>query len=273
MKKIRNENVFARIANNKWFQRFIILVIVIAAILVGIETYPATHEKYLQAFKAADHIIQALFTIEIIIRILAYGKKPLAFFKSGGNVFDFLITALFYVPLGGPYAAVLRLLRLLRVLRLITALPRLQLLVGALIKSVPSMGYITLLLLIQMYIFAVLGNVLFGHTDPENFGNLGAALLTLFEIITLEGWVDIMAQQPQNIVTVLYFVSYILLGTMIVLNLFIGVILGGFEDVKKEIEAELNPKNRKNSMQHELSQISSQLDELKNRIDKIGKQK
>jgi voltage-gated sodium channel len=155
------------------------------------------------------------------------------------------------------------------VFRLITALPRLQLIVGALIKSVPSMGYISLLMLIQVYIFAVLGNYLFGKYDPENFGNLGASMLTLFQVITLEGWVEVMKALPENIVTSLYFVSFILLGTMIILNLFIGVILSGFEEVKKEIETDMNKLHKKNSVKDELTQISEQMDILRLKLDAI----
>lgn len=273
MQKIRNDNFFARIANAGWFQKSIIGVIVLAGILVGLETYPDIHEKYLKQFKIADLVIQIIFTVEIIIRILAYGSKPLNFFKSITNNVDFVITALFYVPLGGPYAAVLRLVRIIRVLRLITALPRLQILVGALVKSFPSMGWISLLLMLQLYVFAILGNFMFGKNDPEHFGNLGIAILTLFQIITLEGWVDIMKAQPQNFLTILYFIGFILLGTMIVLNLFIGVVINGFEEVKKEIEDELRQKQKKNALKDELRLISSQLGDIKTRLDKLNKVK
>ncbi len=273
MSKSPHINVFSKIANADWFQRGIIAVIVLAGILVGLETYPHIHEQYSAEFKVADLIIQIIFTIEIVIRILAYGSKPLNFFKSISNNVDFFITVLFYVPLGGAYAAVLRLIRIIRVLRLITALPRLQIIVGALVKSLPSMGWISLLLLLQLYVFAVLGNFMFGKTDPAHFGNLGIAILTLFQIITLEGWVEIMAAQPQNFLTILYFLGFILLGTMIVLNLFIGVVLNGFEEVKKEIEEELQAKVKKSSAKEELAQISTQLADIKNRLDKIGKAK
>jgi voltage-gated sodium channel len=270
MKKIRNDNFFAQIASSPKFQNFIIATIVLAGILVGIETYQDLHKQYIQYFKIADMFVQGVFTIEIIIRILAFGNKPFNFFKSASNVVDFIITALIYIPLGGSYAAVLRLVRIVRVLRLITALPRLQILVGALVKSFPSMGWISLLLLLQLYVFSVIGNFMFGHNDPEHFGDLGVAILTLFQIITLEGWVEIMQKQPQNFFTILYFIGFILLGTMIVLNLFIGVVINGFEEVKKEIEEEIAFKQRKNKMQDELKTISTQLDDIRKRIDKLN---
>lgn len=265
------DNIFAKVVRKTGFQRFIIATIVASAILVGLETYPQLHNQYLGTFKIIDYIIQGIFTVEIILRILAYGKNPLAFFKNSNNVLDFLITALFYVPFGGAYASVFRLIRIIRIFRLVTALPNLQILVGALIKSIPSMGWISLLLLIAMYVYAVLGSFLFGATDPEHFGNLGLSLLTLFQIITLEGWTEIMKQQGDGIIPVLYFISFILIGTMIILNLFIGVVINGFDEVKKEIEEELEKDKKRPTLKKEMVQISEQLEALRMRMDVLVK--
>lgn len=265
------DNVFAKLVQTTLFQRFIIFTIVISAVLVGLETYPQIHEQYLATFKIIDYIIQGIFTVEIILRILAYGNKPFAFFMNSNNVLDFLITALFYVPFGGAYASVFRLVRIIRIFRLITALPNLQILVGALIKSIPSMGWISLLLLIAMYVYGVLGSFLFGATDPEHFGNLGLSLLTLFQIITLEGWTEIMKQQGPGIVPILYFISFILIGTMIILNLFIGVVINGFDEVKKEIEDELEKNKKRPALKKEMVQISEQLEALRMRMDVLVK--
>ena len=135
------------------------------------------------------------------------------------------------------------------------------------------MGWIGLLMFLLVYMFSVLGNFLFAENDPAHFGNLGISMLTLFQMITLDGWVDIMQQQPRNIFTLIYFISFILLGTMVVLNLFIGVVLNGFEEVKKEIEDELEKKQSKNSVKYELAQISHQLADLKKQLDKVGVKK
>lgn len=266
-----SNNIFAKLVGTNAFQRFIIGVIIISAILVGLETYPELHAEYISTFRVIDYSIQAIFTIEIILRIAAYGQKPFLFFKSTANVVDFLITALFYVPFGGTYASVFRLIRIIRVLRLVTALPRLQILVGALIKSMPLMGWISLLLLITMYVYGVLGSFLFGHIDPDHFGNLGVSLLTLFKIITLDGWTEIMAAQGEGLVPLLYFISFILIGTMIILNLFIGVVINGFDEVKKEIEEELECNKKRPALKKEMIHISEQLDQLKQRMDTLVK--
>jgi voltage-gated sodium channel len=262
----QKNNIFSRIVNHTVFHKSIIAVILVSAALVGLETYANIYNAHQETFHIIDTVIQVIFSVEIIMRILAYGNRPLEFFKSKTNVTDFLITAVFYVPFGGTYASIFRLVRILRIFRLFTALPRLQLLVGALIKSVPSMGYISLLLLIQMYMFAVVGHVLFGSTDPQHFGDLGTAIMTLFQIITLEGWVDIMKAQQSPFAPV-YFISFILLGTMVILNLFIGVILNGFDEVKKEIELEIDQHKKKQVAKNELAQISEQLEVLRKRLD------
>lgn len=257
-----------RITKSDVFQNFIMLVIVFASLLVGLETSNSLMITYKSGFHFLDLVIQITFTIEIILRILAFGKQPLLFFKSGWNVFDFIVTTAFYLPFGGPYTSVLRLVRILRVFRLVTALPRLQILVGALIKSIPSIGYVALLLFIQFYIFAIVGNSQFGKTDPENFGTLGKAMMTLFQVITLEGWVEVYKSQPNVVAATIYFISFILLGTMIILNLFIGVIIDGFDEIKKEVIH--TSKKEESNVKQDLKNLVSKIDNLKDEIDQIS---
>lgn len=264
------QQLLGRIAESSRFQNFIILIIILAAVLTGIGTYPQIVERYGAIIDWSDSIIIGIFTAEIFIRLGAFGVKPWNFFKSPWNIFDFLVTAIFYLPFGGSFAAVLRIVRVVRVFRLVTALPRLQILVGALVKSVPSMGYIGVLLFIQLFVFAILGNLLFSQNDPENFGNLGSSMMTLAQVITLEGWVDIMKAQGSSPFVPAYFISFIILGTMTVLNLFIGVITSGFEEVKKEIETEALAKNT-SSLKIELSSISKQMEDIKNKVDNLAK--
>jgi len=259
-------NFFSVIVNSRFFRRFIIFVIVASAVLVGLETYHGLYSEHARFFRDVDIVIQAIFTIEIFCRILSFGGRPLAFFKSATNVVDFVITAVFYLPFGGPYAAVFRLIRIIRIFRLITALPRLQIIVGALARSMASLSYIGLLLLIQMYVFAVVGVMLFGHNDPSHFGNVGVSLLTLFQIITLDNWSDILKLQSHTFIAALYFVAFILTGTMVVLNLFIGVIINGFDEMKARLESEKRARRKTSSLDAELKHITNQLEDLRKRI-------
>jgi voltage-gated sodium channel len=135
------------------------------------------------------------------------------------------------------FAAVLRLARALRLLRLVTALPRLQLLVGALLKSLGAMGHVGLLLALMFYIYGVAGVHLFREADAVHFGSLKAALFSLFQVITLDNWSDIYraAQSGAPVAAPVYFISFILLGTMIMLNLFIGIIMNSMSEMHAEI--------------------------------------
>jgi voltage-gated sodium channel len=205
-------------------------------------------------------------------------------------VFDFTIVAVCFLPMDGQYAAVLRLARVLRVLRLVTTVPRLQLLVGALLKSIPSMVYVSVLLSILFYIYGVIGTFLFGKHDPVHFGSLGASMLSLFQTVTMEGWVDLMAiqlyghdyvaGQPATAVStghgpaaILYFVSFILLGTMIMLNLFIGVIMKSMSEVEAENELADRAKHRKElgaiTAADEIKRLERQVDALKESLTKV----
>jgi voltage-gated sodium channel len=228
-----------RIVDSRLFQRLVLALILFAAVLVGLETDRELVARWHGLFTVLDRVVLGLFTIEIVLRLLAAEGGPGRFFRDPWNVFDFVIVAVCLVPANSGFAAVFRLVRVLRVLRLISAVPRLQILVGALLKSVPSMGYVALLLSLHFYIYAVVGTKFFGTADPGSFGSLLRTGVTLFQVVTLEGWVDIMNVQMEGgrfWGPVLYFVSFILLGTMIMLNLLIGVIVNGMEEARQETE-------------------------------------
>jgi voltage-gated sodium channel len=231
---------WAKIVAAKWFHHFIVAVIVVAGVVAGLETSPAIMARYGGMLLALDQIILGIFVVEALLKMAAHGRRPWRYFADGWNVFDFLIVVICLLPVGGPFAAVLRLARALRLLRLVSALPKLQLLVGALLKSLSAMGYVSLLLALLFYIYAVAGIHLFGRTDAANFGSLPAALLTLFRIVTLDNWGDIFLAQLAHVSAVkvaVYFVTFIIFGTMIILNLFIGIIMNSMAEMHAEIAA------------------------------------
>ncbi len=243
-----------RLRDDRRFEIFVLAVIVVAGINVGLETSTVLMNRYGGLLKTIDAVVLGIFTVEVFIKILAEGRKPWRYFFSGWNLFDFTIVVVCYLPLNGEYAAVLRLARVLRVLRLITTLPRLRILAGALLRSLPSMFYVTLLLLILFYAYAVLGVYLFRGNDPTHFGTLGHAMLTLFRVVTLEDWTDVMytAIQGSDVYPAMgaipmgpepqafgfwgaaYFVSFVVFGALVMINLFIGVILTSITEVQGE---------------------------------------
>ena len=287
---------FRKIALNPRFNQFIIWVILLAGVIVGIETYGERVVKWHNTLHILDMTILWIFTIEAVIKILAEGDKPLNYFKDPWNVFDFLIVlvcwvAIFTPSLDAGFVAVFRLARVLRVLRLVGAMPQLKTLVDAMLKSIPSMGYVGILLFLLFYIYGAMGVFLFGKNDPVYFGTLGTALVTLFQIVTLEGWADIMYKnvfgcdhaiwgtdhcdnpQAMGYGALIYFISFVLIGTMIVLNLFIGVIMNSMDEVRLEQELEDQSKRRaagEQSLEDEVAHLHQQLDGMKKQLDFIA---
>ena len=276
-----------KLAEAKWFQNAITFAIIIAGILVGIATYTEFAEKHHVILELLNKIVLWIFVLEVVVKMVAEGKKPWNYFKDGWNVFDFIIVAAAFLPFGGSSVAILRLLRLLRVLKLVKALPKLQLLVSALLKSIPSMGYVSILLLLLFYIYAVAGVFFFGANDPIHFENLQMSMLSLFRVVTLEDWTDVMyinmygcenygydgnmdlctmsAANPIGSVT--FFVSFVLFGTMIILNLFIGVIMNGMDEAREEALSEdlIAPED----VQTNLSELEEKLQEMQALVIKL----
>jgi voltage-gated sodium channel len=258
-----------KIVDHPIFKSSIIAVILLAGLVVGLETSPKIMAEYGSILHALDQLILVIFLIEILLKIVAECPKPWRFFSQPWNVFDFIIVAVCLLPIDSEFAAVMRLARVLRVLRLVTVLPKLQLLVGALLKSIPSMGYVGLLLSIMFYIYAVTGVFFFGKADPAHFGTLGDALLTLCGVITLEGWTSLMydllrgGSGVSSVKIIVYFLSFVLFGTMIMLNLFIGVIMNSMQEMADEKSA---AGITTGSLAAELEQLEKELDQLKTRV-------
>lgn len=287
-----------RIADSFWFQATIILTIVGAGILVGIQTYGERVAEWHELIVNLDNLILLIFTIEVFVKVLAEGKKPWRYFMDAWNIFDFLIVAVCYVAIFMPsvdasFIAVLRLARILRVFKLVTAVPKLQLLVGALLRSIPSMGYVGILLFMLFYIYACMAVFIFGGNDPLHFGDLQNAMLSLFRVVTLEDWTDVMyvnmhgcdhpiwgyseecgCETPVAFGwgAAAFFVSFVLIGTMIVLNLFIGVIMNSMDEAQAEADAAMKASLESEgnyTAVDELHDLTNKLEDLKHELDAV----
>jgi voltage-gated sodium channel len=263
-----------------------------AGIVVGLETHRPIREHFEGILHFIDQLILFIFVVEIIIKVGAEGRRPWRYFLDPWNVFDFTIVAVCFLPVNAQYVAVLRLARLLRVLKLVRALPRLQILVSALLKSIPSMGYVALLLAMLFYVYAVAGVFIFGDNDPIHFGDLPTAMLSLFRVVTGEDWTDVMyvnmwgcdhilygyGESIANLCTVLeerwwlgssFFVSFMVIGAMIILNLFIGVIMNGMDEATKENEIAILIRRRLkdgSTLNDDLEQIMAKLNEIQSEM-------
>ncbi len=214
------------------FERFIITVIVVNAIGLGIETSPAAMAYVGGVVEWLDTVAIAIFVVELLLKFVAY---RFAFFKNGWNIFDLVIVGVALVPAAQQFS-VLRALRILRALRLISVVPSMRKVIVGLFNAIPSIGTVIVMLLLLFYISAVMATKLFGEAFPQWFGNLGASLYSLFQIMTLESWSmgivrPVMEEYPYAWA---FFVPFILLTSFIVLNLFIGVIVNAMAEATGE---------------------------------------
>jgi voltage-gated sodium channel len=205
----------------------VISVIIASALYAGVSSYneniPADYAFLLQVF---DYSITVFFTVEILIRIFAE-RSLVNFFKDGWNVFDFLIVSISLIPIGGAESVfVVRLLRIVRILRIITVVPAFRHIIDSLVKTIPRVGFIALLMFIFIYIWGALGTLFFDEIDPEHWGNIGVAMLTLVQVATYDDWGAIMWElivvYP---IAWIYFVSFIIVNAVVLLNMVIGVIV------------------------------------------------
>ena len=225
MEDSRFVNRFLRIRNSKFFNALVISVIIASALYAGVTSYDIP-PQYLYLLEIFDYTITIFFTIEILIRMIAE-RSLIKFFKGGWNVFDFLIVTISLIPVGGAESVfVARLLRIVRILRIITVIPAFRHIIEALIKTIPRVGFIALLMFIFIYIWAALGTLFFEDSDPEHWANIGVSMLTLVQVATYDDWAMIMGRILDDYpIAWLYFVTFIIVNAVVLLNMVIGVIV------------------------------------------------
>ena len=281
-----------RFVESSEFRRIVLGSILLTAILVGVETIPQFNSTTSagKIVLAVQNVILGIFVVEAVLKMAAHGRRPWRYFYNPWNVFDFVIVGICVLPLDTKFIAIFRMARVLRTLRLISVLPQLQLLVTALLRSIPSLGYVGLLLGLHFYVYAVAGTFLFRQNDPLHFGTLWETSLTLFQVLTMEGWPEYLRIQMHGsdlyysehqmqlagqgrissgapIIAPLYFASFIVFGTMIVMNLFTGVIVQGLEEAENEVA-----KGNREEHQRKLGHITvgDEVTVLRERLEQIS---
>ncbi len=215
------------IIESRRFETAIMVLIIINAITLGLETDAGVMSAIGPVLGFIDKLVLVVFTIELLIRFFVYRTK---FFSDPWRIFDFVVVSIALIPATGNLS-VLRALRILRVLRLISVVPSLKKVVGGLIAALPGMGSVSVLLMLVFYVFSVMATKLYGALFPEWFGSIGASAYSLFQIMTLESWSmgivrPVMAEFP---FAWLFFIAFILCTTFTVLNLFIGIIVSAMQ--------------------------------------------
>ena len=224
-----------RITGSLAFEYFIIGLILFNAVVLGLETLPFVVEEYSFWISFSHQAILGVFIVEAALKIFALTPRGDRYFRDGWNVFDFSIIVLSLVPATGGFAVIARLARLMRLLRLVSVVPELRLIVATLVRSIPGMLHIVVLMSLMAYIYAIIGYQLFHKHDPEHWRNLGISLLSLFRVVTLEDWTDIMYKAMEyHPLSWIYFLSFVIFGTFVVINLFIAVVINNLDEAKQE---------------------------------------
>ena len=255
---------------SSFFQRLIIGIIMLNSILIGAETSERVMSSVGNYIDFFDLLILVLFTMEIVLKIFVYRTD---FFRSSWNLFDFFIVAISIIPAAGSFS-VFRALRIIRTLRLLKSIPKLRLIIESLLKSIPSIGWISVLLAIVYYTFAVIGVNIFGEAYPEYFGGLGASFFTLFQIMTLESWSSAIARPIMDGVpfAAIYFISFILIATYTTLNIFIAIVVNTMNEVSlKDLQEE--EEHIKDFVKEENTKLHDRLQGLESKIELLLAQK
>ncbi len=271
-----------RVADSSRFQLFILGVILANAVVLGLETYDSIDRDYGNALEVLNDVFLGIFVVEIAIRIAAHGSRPQDYFKSGWNVFDFVVIGGALLPGLRQNATVLRLLRLLRIVRVVSIFPDLRFLIRGMATSLPPIGSMAMLTSLLIYIYGILGWIFFADTEPEHWGDIGEAMLSLFIVLTLESWPEIMgAVIDVHPWAWIYFVSYVLIASFLLINMVIAILINSLEEVRamEAIDERLNRRRDEREAEGELdgqaaaerlARIREALDELEEELHLDG---
>ncbi|HKJ62895.1 MAG TPA: ion transporter [Hyphomicrobiales bacterium] len=245
------------------WERAIVILIVINALAMGLETSQTAVAMTGSLLRIIDNTVIAIFTVEITLRIYAFGRS---FWRDGWSLFDFTIVAIALMPATGGFS-VLRSLRIIRALRLISTVKSMRRVMGGMLAAIPSMGAVVTLLALIFYVAAVMATKLYGQDYPENFGTLGDSFFSLFQVMTLEGWADnfvipVMAKHPYAWI---FFIIFMLVTSFTVLNLFIGIIVDAMQSEQQVEERMDRVRDEANfeTIMAELHALRAEIRELK----------
>lgn len=268
MKAIELQAKFKRLRDNKLFELFVIGVIITSALLIGVKTYEIP--PHINALtKILDYMITIFFVIELSVRFAAEPDKK-RFFHSGWNIFDTLIVVISLLPLdNADMALVARLIRVFRVLRMVSIIPELRILLMSLIKALPQLGYVMLLMFIIFYIYAAVGCTFFAEINPDLWGNINIALLTLFRVMTFEDWTDVMYETMEVYpMSWIFYLTFIFLSAFAFLNMVIGIVVNVMEQEHEKVRKE----NAEANHEPTIEDLHAEIQELKQLIkDSNGK--
>jgi voltage-gated sodium channel len=224
----------SRVVSARLFTTTVLVVIVVNAVVLGLETYAGIDDRYGDELDLVNDLCFVVFVVELTLRIGAYGRRPWLFFRDGWNVFDFVVIAVAFVPGIRQSSTLLRLARLARVVRIVRLFPDLRVLLAGVWRSIPPLFAIGLATGMLLFVYGMIGWTLFADELPAEWGNIGRAMLTLFVMLTLENFPTYMdAGMEVHPWSWVYFVSFILIAAFVVINVLIGIVLNSMEEARE----------------------------------------
>ena len=255
------------LVEHRLFTTVIMLLIVVNAIVIGLETYPNIYDANQPLFFIMNNTLLSIFTIEIVLKIFAYKKH---FFRNGWNVMDFIIVVASLIFISSNFVSLLRILRVLRILRTVSVFPSLRRVVSALFLSVPAMISSLFLMIILFYIYGIIGTILFSNVSATYFGDLQLSLLTLFQVFTLEAWASEVFRPIFEIYSWswIYFSTFIILSAFIIANIFFGELVNNAQKLAQMTETP-TASDELNAVKADLVKMHKQHQLLHAKLDRI----
>jgi voltage-gated sodium channel len=266
-----------RIVGSSWFDPMMLCAILVNAVTLGLGTYPSIDAAAGPQLHAANDVILGLFVVELLIRMGSYAERPGQFFRSGWNVFDFVVITAGFLPGVRENATLLRLVRLLRIVRAVRLLPDLRVLTVAVGRSVPGVASLAVITLLLVYVYGMIGWVVFHEHDPANFGNVGQSMVTMFVLLTLENLPTYIAKgQELSDWTLLFYVSYVLVASFLIFNLFIGIVINSMEEARAielhRAERDLLDADARNDERAHAVVLDERLRSLREAVDELERE-
>lgn len=222
-----------RVVYSQPFELCIAGIILLNAVALALLTIPGIDGATRESLVRFDEIALWIFVCELIVRMISYGRKPWEFFKTGWNIFDFIIIGL--SPFLANQTLILRLLRIFRLIRIFRFLPEVRILTRSITRSLPPLMSMSVLIFLALFIYGMAGVYLFGEQMPEQWGDITAALTSLFILLTLEEFatylVDGLAVSPWALP---FYISYVFVIVFTILNVLIGVVLNAMDEARQE---------------------------------------
>ena len=262
----------ARIVYSSQFELLIAFIILVNAVSLALLTMPDIDPEVKQTLGELDTFALYVYLVELIMRMVSYGKRPWEFFRQGWNIFDFSIVVLSFGIFSGE-TIILRLLRIFRLIRIFRFLPEVRVLTSSVVKSLPPLMSVGVLIFLALFIYGMAGVYLFGEQLPESWGNITLALTSLFILLTLENFPNYLEEAVEISPWALpFYLSYIFIVVFTVLNVLIGIVLNAMDEAREENKERKRKISKLDAIVHEVDDITSDGKVTEDEINRLREQ-